>query len=162
MAVRNVSQTALRAFLAQETEEVVLMCLTFTHTSFVTPYRLVTNTEPLMRALGEYTPFAFQLNLPPETDDQVPQLQLTIDNVDNSILKAIRVLPVGQRVQVTMEVVLASAPDDPEVGPIDFKILSIDFDESQITGTIGLDDDFLNTTFPSGEYTPVNSPGVFA
>ncbi len=162
MGIRNISAAALREYLAQETDQVVLMCLTFNHESFAAPYRLVTNTEPLMRALGEFTPFAFQINMPAEQEDQVPQVQLTIDNVDNSILKAIRNLPVGERVEVVMEVVVASAPDDPEVGPISFKILTIDFDESQITGTLGLDDDFLNTVFPAGSYTPVNSPGVFA
>lgn len=162
MGVRNISATAMRELFAQETDEVVLMCLTFTHPSFVEPYRLVTNTEPIQRAIGEYMPFAFALNLPPEQDDQVPQLQITIDNVDNSILKGIRNLPPGERVNVAMEVILASAPDDPEIGPIDFKILTIDFDQSQITGTLGLDDDFLNTTFPADQYTPINSPGVFA
>ncbi len=162
MGVRNISPAALREYLAQETDEVVLMCLTFNHSSFAQPYRLVTNTEPLVRAIGEFEPFAFQMNMPAEQEDQVPQVQLTIDNVDNSILVAIRSLPPGERVEVVMEVVIASAPDDPEVGPISFKILSVDFDESQITGTLGLDDDFLNTVFPADSYTPVNSPGVFS
>ena len=158
---RPVSQTALRALFAQETDEVPLMCVTISHSSFATPYRLVFNTEPLQRALGEYEPFAFQLALAPETEDQMPQVQMTIDNIDRKILRAILTLPAGERVSMSMEVVLASQPDVVEVGPVDYKFLSINFDQAQITGTLGFDDDLFNVTLGQ-TYTPVNSPGVFA
>jgi hypothetical protein len=156
-----ISQNQLRAMLAQETSEVFLMCLTISHPSFAESYRLVANTQPLVRAAGTFEPFAFTLNLPNESEDAVPQVQMAIDNVDNKILLAIRTLPPGARPNVLIEVVTASEPDTLCAGPDNFKILSIDYDDGTINATIGLDDDILNTGFPSGTYTPTNSPGLF-
>ena len=159
---RQVSIDALRSMMAQETDEVFLMCLTISHSSFAEPYLLVCNNEPIQRAAGEFEPFAFQLNLPDEAEDQVPQVSITIDNVDTKILQSVRSLPAGERVSLSLEVVLASSPDTVEVGPLAFKFLSVDYDSAQVTGTLGFDDDLLNVAFPRQQYTPVNSPGVFA
>ncbi|MDW5266923.1 MULTISPECIES: DUF1833 family protein [Acidobacteriaceae] len=157
----TISPTQLRAILAQETSEVFLMCLTISHPSFISPYLLVTDTMPLVRSSGTFEPFAFSLNLPNQDDDSLPQVQLVIDNVDNKILLAIRNLPAGTRPNIVMEVVTASEPDTLVSGPIDFKMLSIDYDDGTITGTIGLEDDILNTAIPGSTYTPTNSPGLF-
>ncbi|WP_263418666.1 DUF1833 domain-containing protein [Terriglobus albidus] len=159
---RNLSPRALQSMLAEETEEVYLMCETLSHSSFEDDYRLVMNNECIQRAAGEFQPFAFQLNLPAEQDDSAPQVQQTIDAVDTEILNAIRTLPAGERVNAKVEIVLASQPDTVEVGPIDFKILQADADASQVTATLGFDDDFLNASFPAVQYTPSNSPGIFA
>lgn len=156
-----ISQNQLRAMLAQETDEVFLMCLTISHPSFAQPYRLVANTESLVRTAGTFEPFAFGLNLPNESDDSAPQVQMSIDNVDNKILLSIRNLPPGARLSVLIEVVTASEPNTVCAGPDDFKILSIDYDDGTVNATIGLDDDILNTGFPAGTYTPTNSPGLF-
>lgn len=157
-----ISANQLRAMLAQETGEVFLMCVTISHPSLAAPYQLVTDMKPLVRASGTFEPFAFELSLPDESDDAAPQVQMTIDNVDNKILLSIRGLPPGARPSVLIEVVTASEPDTLVAGPDDFKILSIDYDDSTISATIGLDDDILNTSFPSGTYTPTNSPGLFS
>ena len=159
---RTLSLRALHGVLAQQTDEVFLMCITISHSSFADPYRLVNDLTPLARMSGSFEPFAFQLALPGENDDQPPQVQMTIDNVDRKILQAIRTLPAGERVAVALEVVLEASPDTVEVGPVDLKILAVNYDLATITATLGLDDDILNTAFPGASYTPVNSPGVFA
>lgn len=151
----------LQAVLAQETDEVFLMCLTISHPTFAAPYLLVTDMKPLVRASGTFEPFAFTLNLPDQSDDALSQVQMVIDNVDNKILLAIRTLPAGVRPSVTMEVVTADEPDALVAGPLDFKMLSIDYDEASITGTIGFEDDILNCAIPGDSYTPTNSPGLF-
>ncbi len=159
--MRVVSPAALRAMLAQETAEVLLAAITISHASFEAPYMLVCDQVPLTRAAGVFEPFAFDLQLPNEQDDQVPQVTLTIDNVDSKILKAIRTLPPGARPTVLLEVVLASSPDTVECGPYEFSILAVDYDVGQIRGTLGFEDDLLNTTIPAQTYTPSNSPGLF-
>lgn len=158
--MRTVSANALRAMLAQETAEVFLVCLTISHPTFAEPYRLVNDYNPLVRAAGTFTPFAFDVSLPNEQDDQLPQPTLTIDNIDNTILKAVRTVPLP-RPTITMEVVLASSPDTVEAGPFEFSLLSAPYNDSTIQGVIGFEDDFLNTAFPAATYTPVNSKGLF-
>lgn len=158
--MRKVSSNALRAMLAQETEEVFLVCLTIAHPSLSTPFLLVNDYNPLARSAGTFEPFAFDISLPNEQDDQLPQVTMTIDNIDNEILRAIRTLT-GVRPKVTMELVLASSPDTVEAGPFKFTILSINYTDASIQGTIGFEDDFLNTAFPADTYTPTNSKGLF-
>ena len=158
---RTVSTNALRAMLAQETGEIFLLCVTISHPSFSTPYRLVYDQNPLVRSVGTFEPFAFALNLPNEQDDSPPTVQMSIDNVDNQILQAVRNLPSGVRPDIKLEVVLASSPDVVEKGPYDFKFLSTDYDEASLTGTIGFEDDILNTAIPGDTYTPINSRGLF-
>lgn len=162
--MRSISPTALRAMLAQETAEVFLICLTITHESFGAPYYLVNDFNPLIRTISSvstaFQPFAFDVNLPNEQDDQLPQVTISIDNIDNEILRAIRTIG-GTRPAIKLEVVTASLPDTVEAGPFDFNILSINYSDASIQGTIGFQDDLLNTAFPADTYTPTNSKGLF-
>jgi hypothetical protein len=158
--MRQVSVNAMRAMLAQETPEVFLICLTISHPSLPAPYLLVNDFNPLVRTAGTFQPFAFDVSLPAEQDDKLPQVTMTIDNIDNVILVAIRNLA-GERPKVTLEVVLASQPYIVEAGPFDFSILSINYSDASIQGTIGFEDDLLNTAFPADTYTPTNSKGLF-
>jgi Domain of unknown function (DUF1833) len=146
--------------LAQETGEVFLFCLTISHPTLAAPYYLVNDYNPLVRTAGTFQPFAFDVSLPNEQEDQLPQVTMTIDNIDNAILQAIRNIP-GQRPKVLMEVVLASSPNTVEAGPFNFSILHINYTDASIQGSIGFEDDLLNTAFPADTYTPTNSKGLF-
>jgi hypothetical protein len=156
--VRVVSVNALRAMLAQETGEVFLCCITVTHPAIPT-LRLVNNTQSIVRTAGTYTPCPMQVTLPAQRSDQIPQVNLVIDNVDRTVLEQIRT--VTGIPQVTMEVVLASSPDVVEAGPFDFALMSATYDVMVINGVLGYMDDVLNQKVPAMEYTPTNSPGLF-
>lgn len=154
----QVSINAMRAMFAQETGEVFLVCLTITHPD-ITTLRLVNNTQPVVRSAGTYQPYPMQLSLPAQRDDQLPQVDIVIDNVDREVLRQIRLL-VGVP-QVTMEVIMASSPDTVEAGPFDFALKQASYDVLAITGTLGYEDDILNQQVPAMTYTPTNSPGLF-
>ena len=62
--MREVSDTALRAMLAQETAEVFVPLLRIEHDSLSEPIRLAYNTESVTRTDGEYKPYPFKINLP--------------------------------------------------------------------------------------------------
>lgn len=155
------SAKQLQGMLAQETDEVYLMCVTISHPSFDAPYRLVTDTQPLTRVAGVFEPFAFTITLPTQDDSAIPQVQMSIDNVDNKILLSVRNLAAGVRPDIVLEVVTASEPDTLCAGIADYKILSIDYDDGSVNATIGFEDDILNTAIPGDSYTPTNSPGLF-
>ena len=162
--MRQVSQRALQAMLAQETGEVFLCCLTISHPNLDAPFYLVNDYNPLVRTVNDaavtFQPFAFDVSLPNEQEDQLPQVAVTIDNIDNAILVAIRTIP-GERPKITLEVLLASQPDTVEAGPFNFSILAINYSDVSIQGSIGFEDDLLNTAFPADTYTPTNSRGLF-
>jgi hypothetical protein len=120
----------------------------------------VYNNAAISRSAGTFQPAAFEITLPEETPDKLPQVQLSIDNVDKSMSTALRTLT--GRVNVMMEVVLASSPNTIEVGPFTFQLMSCSYDAEKLTGVLGLEDDLLNTAFPGATYTPANSPGLFS
>ena len=158
MNTSQVSINAMRAMFAQETGEVFLVCLTITHPD-ITTLRLVNNTQVVVRTAGTYQPYPMQLSLPAQRDDQLPQVDIVIDNVDREVLRQIRLL--AGVPQVTMEVIMASSPDTVEAGPFDFALKSATYDVLAITGTLGYEDDILNQQVPAMTYTPTNSPGLF-
>lgn len=154
----QVSINAMRAMFAQQTGEVFLVCLTITHPS-ITTQRLVNNTQLVVRSAGTYQPYPMQLSLPAQLDDQLPTVDIVVDNVDREVLQQIR--EVSGVPKVTMEVVLASSPDTVEAGPFDFSLKQASYDVLAITGTLGYEDDILNQRVPAMSYTPSNSPGLF-
>jgi hypothetical protein len=159
--MRTVSANALRAMLAENCDEVFLVCLTVNHSSFSTPYLLVNDQKPLTRTAGTFQPFAFDASMPNEEEDQVPTVLIAIDNIDTAILNSIRTIG-AERPSVKMEVVLASSPNTVEAGPFNFAVLDISYDATIIHFQLGFEDDLLNTIFPASSYTPVNSKGLFA
>lgn len=156
---REISQTALRAMFAQETEEVFLICLRISHPD-ITTFRLVNNTEPVVRLDGTYQPYPFEVVLPKDTEGQVPQVNLVVDNVDREVSRQLENLQGRPRVE--FEVVLASQPDTIEAGPFDFSLMNATVNAIVISGTLGYEDNILNQAFPAQSYSPINSPGLYA
>lgn len=157
--MRQVSPKALQAMFAQQTAELFLMCLAIDHPTFTDPILLVYDTVPLVRSTGTYQPFAFQCALPDQTDDQLPQVKVTIENTDLSVAQAIRQLT--GLPAVTLDVVLASQPDTIEAGPFYFAMTDIQVNASTITGTLSYEEDIFAQQVPGQQYLPTNSPGMF-
>lgn len=124
------------------------------------PIYLVDDMHPLVRTDATYQPFAFTIMLPDDDDTKIPQVTVTIDSVDRSIIEAIRTV-LGVPV-VEFFVVLASSPNTIELGPFNFSLLSATYDALVVTGTLGYEEDFLNQQVPGDLYTPTNSPAIFA
>jgi len=157
--MRQVSTRALQAMLAQQTAEVFIPCLKVEHPSFASPIRVAYNTETVTRTDGSYLPFAFQVNLPDQREDQVPQVTVTFDNTDLSINSAIRDLT-GMP-SVTLDVVLASQPNTIEAGPFAFSLSDVTATTETITGTLAYEEDVFSQACPGQQYLPTNSPGLF-
>lgn len=155
---RTLTATAAQAILARETGEVFLACLTITGAGLDT-IRIVNNTQPLVRTEGTYTPYPFEAVLPEDTDAAQPQVQIRVDNVDRAVTRRLRDyegIP-----KVTLEIVLASSPNEVEVGPLEFSLQATDVDQFTVAGMLGYEEDFLNQAVPAQSYTPSNSAGIF-
>lgn len=155
---RTLSTAAAASILAGNTSEVLLLCLTISGDGLDT-LRAVNNTEPLVRTGGTWRPYPFDADLPEDSDNVSPTVTLRVENVDRQVIRALRTYEGVP--QVTVELVLASDPDTVEIGPLEFSLLSAEWDELVITGQLGYEEDFLNQLVPSQTYTPVNSPGQF-
>jgi hypothetical protein len=157
--MRQVSPTALQAMLAQETPEVFIPLLLIEHPALAAPIRLAYNTEAVVRTDGTYLPYPFKINLPKQSDDEIPTVSLTVDNTDLVVNNQIRSLT-GQP-SVTFMVVLASSPNTVEAGPFAMQLQNAQADANQITGTLGQESDIFAQQVPGQQYLPTNSPGLF-
>lgn len=160
MTQRNLSPEAFRQMFAQEQTDQFLLCLTLSHDSLATPIRLVRNSVAIERSGATFLACYFDLNLPEDSTDGPPQVQLVIDNVNKAIAQAIRT--VTGRVKASLEIVLASQPELVEVGPIDMFLLTSSYDAHKVQGTLGYEDEVLTQVFPAQKYDPENTPGLFS
>lgn len=157
--MRELSQTALQAVMAQNTAEVFIPILRIEHPDLSAPILLAYNTETVHRADGDYLPYPFQINIPEQSDNEAPTVNLTVDNTDLTVNDKIRSL-VGMPT-VTFSVVLASSPDTVEVGPYEMSLQNAQADAQTISGTLGFEQGIFSQAVPSQTFIPSSSPGLF-
>lgn len=155
----QVSATYLQAMLAQQTGEVILPFLKIEHPDLAQTYRVVNNTEQIVRADGTYMPFPFRIPEPEQIEKKIPQVQVEIDNTDLEINDALQNL--SGYPTITFFTALASSPDTIESGPYVFSFKDVQVNERTITGTLGYEDDVFAQQVPGQNYLPSNSPGLF-
>lgn len=108
----------------------------------------------------DYAPYPFDLILPVESLEANESAQITIDNVDLSLVSALR--SAVQPLQFNLKLVLASTPNVIEFELADLMSDTIQFDASKISATLAVND-VWNQKFPSrgGQYDPAQFPGLF-
>lgn len=154
----SLSQTALQAVLAQSIDKVFLELLEITHDDLAEPIRLVNDTQDLVRSAGTFAAFPFQVVGMRQSKDQLPQMRVTIDNVDQRVLLALRgVAGTREDIRMAYEVVLADSPDTVEYGPIDFRVDGASVSPTAIALDLSFHTGFLSRAFPAGQFAPSNA-----
>lgn len=122
--------------------------------------RVVNNNEDIVSNGVTYTAYPFEINLPADTLEKSPQVTLRIDNIDRSLTDWIR--NQSDPPSVTIEVILASDPDNVEMTVDNLTLVDATWNAHTITGTLRLEDIF-NAEFPSkgSVYDPTQFPGLF-
>jgi hypothetical protein len=154
---RTLSSTAIASQNAQETGEVWLVLLTISHADLATPIRVVNNNEDIVSRGLTFQAFPFEIVLPNEDPDQPPKAYLRIDNVDRSVIAAVR--GISSTPSVTIEVILASAPNNVEIGYSGFSLRNVTFDVAQIEAELLFESIFGEPITAS--MTPSRFPGMF-
>lgn len=156
---RNLSATMLEAIFAERSDQVALFLLELYHKDMGPPdtMRLVANNEDVVSNGNTYSAFGCELALPPDFEDRLPQVQITMVNVDRSIVTELRGL--SGPIDATWYLVLASDPDTYEAGPYKMKLRNVEHDELIISGIL-TGDDFWNEPWPKDDLTPENAPGL--
>jgi hypothetical protein len=167
---RTPSALFRQAAYAPETSEVPVLLITVEHNDIIdTPIRISTdngfeNEIDGQRVLGTlcvddffvYCPVS--ITLPDDTDDTISSATIEVDNVDRSIMAAIRTITSPPT--VTIKIVLASTPNTIEASFDNFKLSSVDADAMTISGKLSLGN-FLGEPYPGGSMLPSNFPGLF-
>ena len=119
--------------------------------------RVVNNYEDITSRGNTFIAYPFNLALPSDTGEAMPELMLTIDNVDQRLVKAIRELLTPP--DITFEMVLSSAPNTVE-RTIDFlRADLITYDAMSIQMRLR-PNSIMGRNFPVSKYTPGRYPDL--
>lgn len=152
------SSSFIEAVVSQNTDEVFLFLLTLSHANLSGPIRVVNNTENITSNGNVYTAFPFNLVLPQDDGESLPQVVINLNNVTLEFIDEIRGL--SGALDVKLEIILASSPNTIEMSIDGMKTYTINYDAQNIQATCQIED-VLNLSFPSELYLPSNFPGLF-
>ncbi len=155
--MRTLSSTAITSIMAENTGEVWLFLLTITHPSITDTLYFVNNNEALTSRGNVYIPFPFTVELPTEDSENLGEVRLKIDNIDRSIVKALR--SIDSPPSVTLEVVLASQPDTIEASFSGMLLRNANWDAPSVTASLKFED--IGAEPMSLQMTPQRFPGMF-
>lgn len=147
---RDVSLDFIAAVNAQETDEAFIVCVTIDHPDLPAPVYLNNSGENISRFIGDssgdstgdvvFLACPFQPILSEDSDDRPPQAKLIIDNIDRTLVAAIREAAAGGVAPVvTLELVKASDPDLVEAAFTDFEMREITYNSLTIEATLTLE-----------------------
>lgn len=132
--------------------------LTITPASGGAPINVVNNNESITSNGVTYQPYPFTLTLPLDTGDKIPQITLTIDNVDQLLTDAVRELELAPSIRV--QLVTSSFPDLVEKDLDFLKLRNVSYDAMSITGTLEVASVWARK-FPGEVIDPVKYPSLF-
>jgi hypothetical protein len=168
---RSLTSAALAAIYAQETGDWPIQLLTITHPALISPLYLSDNPmtrtsdangQPYYKTTSngiDYLFLPFELSLPDDDSEKIQTAKLTLDNIDLSIVQAVREMGTTPA-QVTIALVMQSAPDTTvmSIGPLAMR--DVTYDATAVTATLSFEQ-ILNEPFPGDLVSPSTLPGVF-
>ena len=143
---------------AQESDKVLLPLLSLSHATWPDPLRFVRDLNSLVHQGQTYLPAAFDLVLPDDIEEGTPVMQLSIDNVDQRIVKILR--SASGKIGVDVRYVLADTPDFIEVGPFDMEMPQVEYNAETITAAL-IVEPILEEQAGYMMMTPATTPGLF-
>jgi hypothetical protein len=166
--MRDVSDAFRSALYAQETDEVPICLLTVTHESLDEPIYISSDPttrlsdDPLVygtESRGEqYIFLPFEFTLPDDKSDTAPRVQLTIDNIDHTLVALLRTFATPPSVK--LEIIMASDPETVEITVPVLQMSDATIEHHTISNTL-VADPLINEPHPAGQFTPGAFPGLF-
>ena len=157
--MRNLSSNLLAQLYTENSDDPFLSLFTLNHPDWVEPLYLVNNTVEIVSNGKTFVPFPLKLTLPTDDGESIRKVEIEFDNVSRDLIEEIRSVT-DTKINVSIQLVLASNPDFIEIELIELSIKTITYNATSIRATLYLDD-FLNTEITSERYAPTNFPGIF-
>ena len=164
---RQISNTAKAAAFAQQTSEAFIMLVTITHPSFTDDVRVCSDPYELLPTAQvrgivsqglEYIFMPFAIEMPVQDNTGLARAKISVDNISREIVAAVR--SANSALTISMEIVLASDPDTPEVTISDFHLDRVTYDAFTVSGDISVEF-FDLEPFPARRFSPSDFPGLF-
>ena len=172
MTDSTLSQALKEAYASAPHDQIIYHTLELRHPAFSQPIRVVRDRVDLVATLEASAPadpatevlfvaFAFDLTKPEISALGVPQITITLDNVDRAIVANIEAaMRTTDLVEVTYREYLNFDLSTPQNNPpLSMTILSITADVFKVTAVAGFVN-LMNRRFPAQEYTAEVFPGL--
>ena len=156
--MRNISASARAALYSAQTSKAMFHLLTIEHADMAETVRLVDNLTDVVSRSNTYTAFPFIAALPPDSDGEVPQVDIVCDAVDRSLIIVAR--SISTPATVTIEVVVSDSPDTVEAGPYIFDLVGIQYDAKEIRFSLAYEP-LATEPYPSRTFSPTLFPLLF-
>jgi|GEM_PF-1195077 len=161
MTERVLSPQALQSMLAENTGDVVVATLKIIHSDLNEDLRIVSNTENITFDGEEYEGLLFSASLPKDTDDEVPTVRISIDNVDPVIVQTIRSISSPPLMELGVLLIKTDGTMSMEYGPASFRMNQAEWDSLICEAHLGYEADYLNEPAQADHYDPTTHPGLF-
>lgn len=168
----TLSEAIKEAYASAPSNLIIYHTLEIRHPSFTQPIRIVRDIVDLVATLEADAPanpgetvtfvrYAFDFIKPEVNSNGVPQMQITIDNVDRIIGASIEgALGSTDLVEVTYREYISTDLTGPQNDPpITLQVMAVTVDMFKVTATCGFPD-LMNRKFPTVEYTSETFPGL--
>ena len=165
---RTVSLTLRTALNAEQTGETTIFLITVVHPSLGTPLRFSSDpttrltVDPLQYGTvsrgNTYNFLPIGLVMPDDSDQTPPAMKLVLDNVMRDAIPLLR--SISTPATVTIEMVLASAPDTVEVAWTGFDLVNVDYNDGSISADLTINA-LVTEPYPAGSFTPSGFGGLF-
>lgn len=155
---RGLSSAAKAELYAANCTGVWLVLLTIEHTSFSSTIRLVNDRQSVTSGGDVYSPCAFSAKMPADSD-QPPRAQIVLDNVDQSLVAAMR--SITTQATVTIEVIRRSDPDTILVSYPYLRLVGATITATTIVCEVAADA-VLDETYPGLTFAPIDFPAGFS
>jgi Domain of unknown function (DUF1833) len=152
------SPELLAQLFGQTSDDPFLTLATLSHPSFASDIRLVNNTKDIVSRGQTFRAFPMNVRLPVDDGETAREFNLELDNASLELIEEIR--SVTTAINIKLEMILASIPDEVQISQEDLTIVSLNYNKNRIVAKISMDS-FLNVEMTSERYGPTNFPGVF-
>ena len=159
--MRTITPATLRDMLVEDTGRVILICLTISHPTMATPIRLVNDIKDLTWGGDTFIGMPFTVTLAGETEETISDVTLTVENVDRRMVEAVRTIQSAPTLLLQIVTVDEAGTVAQESGDMVFRLQSVDADALSLSGTLGLEADYLNEPAVKDRFDPTVAPGMF-
>lgn len=155
----TLSNKAKRNALATSADEPLLILLEITHADLTAPVRVVNNTVDIISCGNNFIACPFDITLPDDIGEQLPQAKLEIDNIGRELTQWLEYSNGGAGAQCRIMVILSGEPDILQQD-LTMDMSGINITNKKVIATLGYGNSY---GLPSValRYDPATSPGVF-
>lgn len=156
---RPYSQHAREQLNATSAADIMLVLLEIRHPLLAVPVRVVNDMQNIVVAGNEFIACAFNITLPDDSDNQLPEAQLEIDNIGRELTQWLEQSGGGAGATCRIMQVMRATPDLIEFD-ITMDLTGLAMDQSTVSGKLCFTD-LLNQPAVTVYYRPETAPALF-